>query len=491
MMPPTHLSQYYQQNLGILTDLYQLTMGYGYWKTGLYRQRAVFHLFFRQAPFGGHYAIAAGLELAIDFLQRLRFSPEDVQYLGQLTGNDGQPLFDEGFLNYLQRMVFSCQLDAIPEGTLVFAHQPLLRIEGPIIQCQLVESALLTLLNFSTLVATKAARIVQAAGGDQVLEFGLRRAQGIDGSLTASRAAYIGGCHATSNLLAGKIYGIPVRGTHAHSWVMCFDDELEAFEQYARALPNNCTFLVDTYDTIEGVHNAIVAGKKLRERGYEMNGIRLDSGDLAGLSRIARQLLDEAGFPQAAIVASNDLDEYQIETLKAQGAAITIWGVGTRLATAYSQPALGGVYKLSAIQEEDGEWENRIKLSEASLKVSNPGILQVQRCYDEQGLPQGDAICDIRDGAAPSQIWDEGKAGYANIAHQHCAGLLQPIFREGKLAYAPPPLAEIRRHSLQQQALFGQVKLKDYPHGLSPEVWERKNELMAARKKILGPAVKS
>jgi nicotinate phosphoribosyltransferase len=488
MKPKTHLQQYATSSLGLLTDLYQLTMAYGYWKTGQYRQRAAFHLFFRSAPFGGHYAIAAGLELAIDYLQRLRFSAEEVQYLGSLTGNDGQPLFDESFLNYLQRLKFSGEIDAVPEGTPVFAHQPLLRIEGSIIECQIAETALLTLLNFSTLIATKAARVVQAAQGDQVLEFGLRRAQGIDGGLTATRAAYIGGCHATSNLLAGKLYHIPVKGTHAHSWVLCFDSELEAFEQYARALPNNAIFLVDTYDTIEGIRHAIAAGRQLRQRGYEMAGIRLDSGDLSKLSQAARQMLDEAGFPQAAIVASNDLDEYQIARLKAEGAPIAIWGVGTRLVTAYDQPALGGVYKLSAIQREDGAWEDRIKLSETEAKVSNPGLLQVLRSFDAQGHPNGDAISDIRDADAPDRVWDESRKAWVAIRSARRAELLQPVFRAGQLVYAPPPLAVVRQHSLEQQALFASLDLAQYPHGLSPQVWGRKQALRAAYEKILGPA---
>ncbi len=288
-------------------------------------------------------------------------------------------------------MQLKIDIDAMPEGTVAFPHEPLLRVRGPIIECQILETALLNILNFQTLIATKASRVVHAAQGDQVLEFGLRRAQGIDGALAASRAAYIGGCHATSNVLAGKLFGIPVRGTHAHSWVMSFENELEAFAAYAQAMPNNCVFLVDTYDTLEGVRNAIRIGNVLRDSGHRMVGIRLDSGDLAQLSVDARKLLDEAGFTDASIVASNDLDEKLIESLKHQGAKISIWGVGTKLVTAYDQPALGGVYKLGAIQDSDGRWVPKIKLSEQLIKTSTPGILQVRR-YFHQGCMAADRI---------------------------------------------------------------------------------------------------
>ena len=477
-MPNTHLSRLYRLDFGLLTDLYQLTMAYGYWKTGLHRRRAVFHLFFRKSPFGGQYAISAGLALAIDFLKKMHFSPEDIQYLGGLTGANDQPLFDEGFLNYLQRLQFSCTIDAIPEGTVVFPNQPLLRVEGPLLQCQLIETALLNLVNFSTLIATKSARIVQAARGDSVLEFGLRRAQGIDGSITATRAAYIGGCHATSSVIAGRLYGIPVKGTHAHSWVMCFDDELTAFEQYAKALPNNCIFLVDTYDTIEGVHHAVEVGRQLRHRGYEMQGIRLDSGNLAELSQEARRILDEAGFPEAAIVASNDLDEHQIQHLKEQGARITVWGVGTRLATSYDQPALGGVYKLSAIQDETGQWADRIKLSEQDIKVSNPGIQQVRRLLDANGVPVGDFIFDTKGPAPGGVLWRYRSEQLASPPSSSYTDLLTPVFEEGRLVYDSPSVSDIRAFSLKQQGLFGPEVLADYPNGLARELFDQKEGMM-------------
>src|SRR5688572_20891708 len=323
----------YGGSLALLTDLYQLSMACGYWKAGHSEREAVFHLTFRRPPFGGGYAIAAGIASALTYLRRFQVTDDDVAYLATLTDNEDKPLFERGFLDYLRAMRMSLTVDAVPEGAVVFAHEPILRVRGPILQAQLVETPLLTLINFQTLIATKAARITQVAKGP-VLEFGLRRAQGFDGGLSASRAAYIGGCAATSNVLAGKLLGIPVRGTHAHSWVMFHADELASFRAYAEALPGNCTFLVDTYDTLDGVRNAITVGHELRERGYELGGIRLDSGDLAHLSIEARRMLDEAGFPNAKIVASNDLDEHVITAIQEQGAAIDVWGVGTKLVTA-------------------------------------------------------------------------------------------------------------------------------------------------------------
>lgn len=370
----------------LLTDLYQLTMAAAYWKCGRAEDEAVFHLFFRRTPFGGSYAIAAGLGDAVEWLRHYRFSAEDLAYLGSMQGRDGSPLFESAFLDYLGDLRLTVDIDAMPEGTLAFAHEPLLRVRGPLVQGQLLETALLCILNYQTLVATKAARVCQATRGEPVLEFGLRRAQGPDGAMSASRAAFIGGCAATSNVLAGQRFGIPVRGTHAHSWVMSFESEREAFQAYARAMPHNSTFLVDTYDTLGGVREAIEAGRWLRERGHEMNGIRLDSGDLAELSIAARGLLDAAGFPNATIVASNDLDEHLIESLKQQGARISLWGVGTKLVTAYDQPALGGVYKLGAIHRADGGWDHKVKLSEQPVKISNPGVLQVRRFRDDQGF---------------------------------------------------------------------------------------------------------
>jgi len=362
-------------SLALLTDLYELTMAYAYWKSGTADKEAVFYHSFRTPPFESGFTISCGLASALEYLNRFQFSDSDLAYLGSIRGQDGRPLFDRHFLEFLKRLRLTCDMDAVPEGTFVFPQEPLVRVQGPIIQAQILETALLNFLNFQSLIATKAARVCIAAQGDPVIEFGLRRAQGVDGGLTGSRAAYIGGCASTSNLLAGKLYGIPVAGTHAHSWVMSFDSELQAFSEFAKALPNNAVFLVDTYNSLEGVRHAVEVGRQMRARGQALAGIRLDSGDLAFLSRQARKILDDAGFTAAVIIGSNDLDEYLIESLKQQRAAIGCWGVGTRLITGYDHPALGGVYKLSAIRNANGGWDYKVKVSEQAAKITNPGIL--------------------------------------------------------------------------------------------------------------------
>ncbi|MFK7921302.1 MAG: nicotinate phosphoribosyltransferase [Bacteroidia bacterium] len=476
----------YSSHSLLLTDLYQLTMSYAYWKQNKHEQEAVFHLFYRKAPYGGTYAISAGLALAIEWLESFTISDEEKDYLLQLIGNDGKPLFDEEFLDYLGDMEFACDIAAIPEGNLVFPHEPLMRVQGPLLQCQLLETALLNIINFSTLIATKASRIVRVADGDPVLEFGLRRAQGPDGGLSASRAAYIGGCAATSNVLAGYKFGIPTKGTHAHSWVMSFPNEAEAFNRYADAMPNNCIFLVDTYDTVEGVREAIKVGHRLREQGHEMLGIRLDSGDLAALSIASRKLLDEAGFPNASIVASNDLDEYRMQVLKEQGAEINVWGVGTRLATSYDQAALGGVYKLAALRNEDGSWDYKVKLSEQSIKVSNPGILNVRRSRDHKGQLIGDEIWN-EDGAQPKGEFTTFTGQQIDIKGQASEDLLVPIFEAGKLIYEVPPLENVRTHclaeinSLEEQYLDFETPIV-FPVGLEPMLSQAKNEIIQSLK---------
>ncbi|MCA9689487.1 MAG: nicotinate phosphoribosyltransferase [Myxococcales bacterium] len=481
-------------SLALLTDLYQLTMASGYFALDRAGDEAVFNLFFRKHPFAGEYTVAAGLEQAIDYLEALRFDADDLAYLSTLTGNDGQPLFTRAFLDHLGAMRFACDVDAAPEGTVVFPHEPLLRIRGPLIQCQLVETPLLNIINFSTLIATKAARICAAAQGEPVLEFGLRRAQGIDGALSASRAAYVGGCAATSNCLAGKRYGIPVKGTHAHSWVMSFSDELEAFDAYARALPNNCVFLVDTYDTVEGVRKAIEVGRALRARGHEMVGVRLDSGDLAELSKRARALLDAGGFPGASIVASNDLDEYEIKKLKERGATIAVWGVGTRLATAYDQPALGGVYKLAAIRQGGGAWAPKVKLSEQSIKVSNPGVQQVRRFTDAAGAPIADLIFEegLGAGRVGARLDDPTRA-LVVPEDATATDLLTPVFRDGARVYEPPPLADVRDRAARELAAM-RARLDTleaparYPVGLERRLAELKAELIARARADSSPA---
>lgn len=479
------LGTLYKSSLGLLTDLYQLTMAYGYWKTGRHDQQSVFHLFFRTHPFGGGFTVAAGLATVVEYLEELRFDPEDIAYLAGLRGNDQQPLFEPAFLEYLAQMRLECDVHGIPEGTIVFPHEPLLRVTGPLLQAQLLETALLNIVNFQTLVATKAARVNLATRGEPVLEFGLRRAQGIDGALAASRAAYLGGCAATSNVLAGRLFGIPVRGTHAHSWVMCFDDELEAFRAYAQAMPNNCVFLVDTYDTLDGVRHAIEVGKEMRQQGHEMTGIRLDSGDLAWLSIEARRMLDEAGFPKATIVASNDLDEQIISSLKDQGAMIGVWGVGTRLITAYDEPALGGVYKLAAVRDRQGVWQYKVKLSEQTIKVSNPGILQVRR-HCQGGEAIGDVIFDEQ---FPIQgdctMVDPMDMTHRKMIPASTAGedLLVPVLLQGRRVYQTPCLEESRSRVQQQLGLFHAgikrfVNPHEYPVGLELGLHERKTKLI-------------
>ncbi|MEM6391245.1 MAG: nicotinate phosphoribosyltransferase [Planctomycetota bacterium] len=482
----TDLNTVYRTPLSLLTDLYQLTMAYGYWKLGRADDEAVFHLFFREVPFGGGYAIAAGLAHAVDFIRGFGFAPSDLDYLATLSGNDGKTLFETAFLDELGELTLTCDIDAVPEGTVVFPNEPMVRVRGSILQGQLLETALLNLINFQTLVATKAARVCVAAGDDAVLEFGLRRAQGIDGALAASRAAYIGGCAATSNVLAGKLFSIPVKGTHAHSWVMSFDDEPSAFDAYAQAMPNNCVFLVDTYDTLPGVRHAIEAGRRLRSRGYAMAGIRLDSGDLASLSVEARRLLDEAGFPDAVIVASNDLDEHSIQELKQRGATIATWGVGTKLATAYDQPALGGVYKLGAIRRGGGEWTHRVKLSEQTIKTSVPGMLQVRRFEDAQGYV-ADMIYDELLGAPESSTIIDPADATRPVAIRHgcqARDLLTPITRGGSVCFQDESLQAIRqrvRDGLKKMDPSTKRLLQPqvYPVGLEPGLHSIRGRLIA------------
>lgn len=465
------LSQIYKSSLFLATDLYQLTTIYSQWKSGLAYKECVFNLTFRSHPFNGGYTICAGLEMAIDYIKNLCPSEEDLEYLKSLKSDNGKQFFDPRFIDFLKDYFnfaegsFECSVRAIPEGTVVFPQEPLIQVRGPAAQCQLMESILINIINFQTLVATKAARICMAAKEDPVLEFGLRRSQGIDGALSASRAAYIGGCSSTSNTLAGRLFGIPVRGTHPHSWIMLVGDESEAFDLYAKAMPDNCVFLVDTYDTIKGIEKAIKVGKWLKKNGHKMIGIRLDSGDLAWLSSQAREMLDKEGFEDSIIIASNELDEYTIESLKHQNAKIAVWGVGTRLVTAYDQPTLGGVYKLSATNDSpsDGlEMNYRMKLSEQQIKMSNPGIIQVRRfmhasgyykadmIYDEQIFREKEQykIIDAFDSTREITVQSNDKEG--ELFHN----LLIPIFKRGKLVYTSPPLFVIRATKNAELAAF-------------------------------------
>lgn len=476
----------------MLTDLYQLTMAFAYWRTGITDTQACFHLYFRENPFGSGYAVACGLAQAIEYIQNLRFTREDVAYLATLPGRDGTSLFLGEFLEWLHAFRFTGDVMAVPEGTVVFPNEPLLRVTGPIAECQIVETALLNLINFQTLIATKAARVWHAAAGDPVIEFGLRRAQGPDGAISASRAAYIGGCAATSNVLAGQRFGIPVGGTHAHSLVMAFDSEIDAFLAYAEAMPNNAVLLVDTYDTLDGVANAIQAGRRLRELGSDLGGIRIDSGDLAWISIRARQLLDETGFADTKIFASNELDEYTVESLKEQGAQIDIWGVGTRLVTGHEQPALGGVYKLSAIRRPGEGWVPRVKVSEQAAKVTTPGLLRVRRyvdadggflgdmIYDELVSPQGDCVMVDPADATRRTTYEVGSASEE---------LLMPVFERGRLVYRGSSIMDAREHTLSQLARLDPSHRRFLnPHvykvGIELGLYERKNALILAARGI-------
>lgn len=469
----------------LLTDLYELTMACAYWKSGTATKEAAFHLSFRKAPFNSGFTIACGLEAVINYLSAWRFDASDLEYLSSIKGIDKKPLFEPAFLEYLDGLRWSCDADAVPEGTVVFPQEPLLRVQGPILQAQIVETALLNFVNFQSLIATKAVRICLAARGEPVIEFGLRRAQGVDGGLTATRSAYIGGCAGTSSLLAGKLFGIPVSGTHAHSWVLSFDSELEAFREYAKALPNNCIFLVDTYDSLEGIRHAIEVGKQLRVEGHELAGIRLDSGDLAFLSIEGRKLLDEAGFNKTPILGSNDLDEHIIASLKQQKAAISLWGSGTKLVTGYDHPALGGVYKLSAVREPGGPWQLKVKLSEQTAKITNPGILQVRRFHSGAEFV-GDAIYDLSSPVPreftivdPLDLTRRKRIAPDTASEE----LLVPIFRNGQLVYQPPSLEQIRQQVQRQLAMLHPgikrlVNPHQYPAGLELSLHQLKTQLI-------------
>jgi len=440
----------YGQSLTLHTDLYQLTMAYGYWKKKLHEREAVFQMFFRKKPFGGAFAVCAGLAMAVEYIQAMQFETSDLEYLASLK------IFEQGFLDFLSKFKITCDLDAMPEGTPIFPQEPLLRVQGPLLQAQMLESALLNIINFQTLIATKASRVVFAAKGDPVIEFGLRRAQGIDGALSAARAAYIGGCVGTSNVLAGKSLNIPVKGTFAHSWVMVFSSEEESFDAYADVLPASCIFLIDTYDTIAGVHKAIKAAKKLQQRGVEMLGVRIDSGDLAHLSIEIRKILDDAGFTNAKIMASNELDEHLIRDLKHQGAKIDLWGVGTHLVTAKDQPAFDGVYKLSAIKDEKGKWQHKLKISEQLVKMTNPGILQVRR-FEERGSYIADMIYDTLTGfSEPVRIVEPNEAALVRTITKTDGSrdLLEPILKNGQLVKKLPSLSAIQKHCQEEQAKF-------------------------------------
>ncbi len=474
------------RNLTMMTDLYELTMMNGYLRYGKDKNRACFDLFYRRRGDVTAYAVAAGLEQVVEYVKNLRFTQDDIEYLRSLG------IFDDAFLTYLGDFHFTGEILAVPEGTIVFPDEPILRVIAPIMEAQLLETALLNIINHQTLIATKAARVVQSARGDKVLEFGLRRAQGPDAGIYGARASIIGGCQATSNVLTGQLFGVPVGGTHAHSWVMSFEDELTAFRAYADVFPDNCLLLVDTYDTLgSGVPNAITVFNELRARGKEPVGIRLDSGDLAFLSRQARVMLDDAGFPHAKIFASGDLDEEVIWDLKAQGAAIDVWGVGTRMITSMDNPALGGVYKLSA-EEVDGKFMPRIKISENPAKITNPGVKQLYRFYDRRS---GKALADLLaldeedfSSGEPLEIFDpENTWKRMTLCDYRMRQLLVPIFENGELVYELPTLSEIADYAKKEMETFwDEYKRLNRPHrykvDLSQKLYDLKLQLLANRR---------
>ena len=440
------------RNLTMMTDLYQLTMMYGYFKSGMTRNVAVFDMFFRRLRPNSAYCIMAGTDSLIEYINNLHFSQEDVDYLRSLK------LFDEDFLRALSEMRFTGEIYAMPEGTVVFPYEPLVRVKAPIMEAQLVETALLNLINSQTLIASKASRVVYAANGDLVMEFGLRRAQGPDAGIYGARAAVIAGCGGTSNVLTGQWFDVKVMGTHAHSWVQSFPSELDAFRAYANTYPDACMLLVDTYDTLKsGVPNAIKVFDELRASGHEPMGIRLDSGDLAYLSKQARIMLDEAGYPDVGICASSDLDEFVIRDLKMQGAKINSWGVGTKLITSEDYPALGGVYKMSA-EIVDGKMTPKIKLSENIEKMTNPGYKKVLRFYNKEGMAIADLIAmddETIDNTKPLRIYHPEYA-YKNkiISDFTIRELLVPLFIDGKQVYTSPSVMEIQAYCRRELDTF-------------------------------------
>lgn len=474
------------RNLTMMTDLYQFTMMYGYYKCGKHMENAVYDVFFRKTEEDSGYAVCAGLEQIIELINNMHFEKEDIEYLRELN------LFDEEFLSFLGDFKFTGEIYAMEEGTIVFPQEPMLRVKAPIYQAQLVETAILNILNHQTLIATKASKVVYAAQGDSVLEFGLRRAQGPDAGIYGARAAIIGGCDSTSNVLTGQMYAVPAKGTHAHSWVMSFPTELEAFRAYAKTFPTSCMLLVDTYDTLKsGVPNAITVFKELREQGYEPVGIRLDSGDLAYLSKMARKMLDEAGFEKTKIFASSDLDENVISDLKLQGAQIDVWGVGTKMITSEGRPALGGVYKLAAI-EKDGVMYPKMKFSDNVNKMTNPGYKKVARLYSKAGMAMADLIMldeEKIDITKPLTIFDPVETWkQMTLKDFTYKNLLVPIFKNGKQVYASPSLEKIREHCKKEFSTFwDEFKRLKKPHiykvDLSDKLYELKKELMKLAKK--------
>jgi nicotinate phosphoribosyltransferase len=465
------------------TDLYELTMVAGYLVSSKSKQRACFDLYYRQNPDGGGFCVFAGLESVIQYVNSLKIYPDDLNYL------KGIGIFSTKALGELAEGIrFTGDIWAVPEGTVVFPNEPLIRVIGPIAEAQILESTLLAMVGHQTLIATKAARLKTATKGGPVIEFGTRRAHGVEAALYGARAAYIGGCEATSNVRAGKLFGIPVRGTHAHSWVESFNTEIEAFQTFSRIFPENCVLLVDTYDVVEGVNHAIRVAEEMRATGKTLIGIRIDSGDLAYYSKVARNMLDEAGFPEVKILASSDLDEWLIESLRDQGARIDIWCVGTKLITSYQTPALGVVYKLMAAGYGEDELIPKIKISQNPEKVTNPGVKKIVRFYNPRGFMMGDLLMDL-DEPLPSgkpviahhPMYDYMKKTYR--PPYEVREIMVPIFKNGRQVYEPPSLHDVRQHAAEELAsLENETKRFTNPHlykvSLSDALYQIKKDLL-------------
>lgn len=470
------------RDLALLTDLYELTMMQGYFTTGAYNKKVVFDLYYRKNPSGNGYAVTAGLQQVIEYINGLRFTKDDINYLTSLN------LFTEDFIDFLKDFRFSGEIYAIPEGTVVFPHEPLLRVKAPIVEAQLLETALLNIINHQSLIATKASRVVWAAQGDPVMEFGLRRAQGPDAGVLGARAAVIGGCCGTSNVLTGKLFDVPVKGTHAHSWVMSFPNEITAFRAYAKLFPDNCLLLVDTYNTLKsGVPNAIKVFQEMKAAGMLKGkyGIRLDSGDLAYLSKCAKIMLEEAGFGDAIISASSDLDENLIASLKSQGAKINLWGVGTKLITSDDCPAFGGVYKLAAEEDDDGTFAPKIKLSNNPGKVTNPGIKKVFRFYDKNtDKIKADLIALEHETIDESQdmVIRDSNAKWRKMELEagtfYVKELLVPIFIDGKQVYESPQTMDIQAFcNREKKSLWDEHLRLNNPHIVPVDLSEKLSQL--------------
>ncbi len=467
------------------TDLYEVTMAAGYLVSGKGKQRACFDLYYRQNPDGGGFCVFAGLESVIHYINHLKIYPDDLDYLA------GLGIFTREALEKLSKGIrFRGDMWAVPEGTVVFPNEPLIRVTGPIAEAQILETTLLAMVGHQTLIATKAARLNLATRGAPVVDFGTRRAHGVEAALYGARAAYIGGCEGTSNVMAGKLFGIPVRGTHAHSWVESFDEEIESFEVFAEVFPDNCVFLVDTYEVVEGVRNAIRVAEKMRKAGKALKGIRIDSGDLAYYSKVARDMLDGAGFPEVRILASSDLDEWLIETLRDQGARIDIWCVGTKLMTSYQTPALGVVYKLMAADSGDGNLIPKIKISQNPEKVTNPGVKKIVRFYNLKGRMMGDLLTGVDEKipqgvpvVAHHPMYDYLKKTYK--PPYYAKEIMIPVFEKGRQVYDPPPLKQVKAHADGELgSLEAETKRLINPHiykvSLSDTLYDVKKRLLTS-----------